>query len=211
MKNNLKAIDDVFNAHYKGLYGIQLLIKNQLESYPFDLSKTEITDAIIERMFAFWHFHVGNNKNILGRVINTTAADFFTETCLLFLKCYFEQQQGIQVYSEKKLKPSNLRPDISIWKNDRLVAVIELKVSNGWKGKNMYEHLEYRARQIQEIAPSAYFGVLAYWNFFDISHSTWNTRYFSLMHHDSKHNHTRTSATVEKLILQVNKRINSLG
>ena len=201
MTQSLKTIDNEFTAQYRGLLDIQKSIKNKLETYPFDLSKTEITEAIIERMMAFWGFHVPNNKEILGRKVNTTAADFFTETCLLFLMSVLGQR-GFDVFSEKKLPGTQIRPDISIWKGNKLLAVIELKVSNGWRG---IQHLEDRENQIKEHHKKAYFGVLSFWNFFDADPNVWNTKYFGLLKHEKDYNYKRTDASVEKLILELIK------
>lgn len=205
MNRNLLEIDSEFTTQFRGLLDIQRNIKYQLESYPFDLSKNEITDAIIERMYAFWFFNVYNNKEILNRIINTTAADYFTESCLLFFKSYFEQAEGISVLSERTIYCSKIRPDISIWKNSRLKAVIELKVSDGWKGKAMLSHLNEREEQIKILEPDAYFGVLAFWNFFNISDEKWNSKYFGLLNYDNNNNHTRTNASIEKMIIEINK------
>lgn len=198
---DLLTIDSAFTKQYRDLLEIQQNIMNQLVQYPFDLSKTEITDAIIERMLAFWYFNVRNNKEILGREINTTAADFLTETCLLFLKSYFEKQTGIKVYSEKNIKKGFvIRPDISIWKDDQFVAAIEVKVSDGWKGKTMFLQLTEREKQIKSLFPNAYFGVIAFWNFFEDNMEGWNTKYFGLMEFDKNIKHERTKLSVEHMI-----------
>jgi hypothetical protein len=208
MKTTLTTIDSAFTSQYRGLLETQRNIKQQLETYTFDLSTTEITDAVVERMLAFWYFNVNNNKEILGREINTTSADFFTESCLLFLKSYYEQKEGFKVLSERNITNGNkIRPDISIWKNSQLVAVIELKVSDGWKGKMMSYHLKERQEQISALAPDAFFGVLAFWNFFDIKAEDWNTKHFGLLYFDKGNNHQRTDASIEKLILEINKHI----
>lgn len=205
MKPNLLEIDKAFTEQYSSLFEIQQKIQTQLSDYEFDLSKTEITDAIINRMDAFWYFNVRNNKELLGRVINTTAADFFTETCLFFIKSYFEQNPEIEVKSESKITQVNgIRPDITIWKNKLLIAVIELKVSNGWKGKFILPHLEEREKIIKAHHPNIYFGVLAFWNFFDTKNENWNTKYFGLRNIE-KNNHFRTDASVEAMIRMVNE------
>lgn len=206
MKPNLLEIDKAFTEQYRSLLEIQQKIHTQLSNYEFDLEKTEITEAIIERMLSFWYFHVNNNKVILDREINTTAADFFTETCLFFLKSYFKTAQGFEVYSEKTINDkSKLRPDISIWKAGKLIAVIELKVSDGWKGKFMTSHLEERENLIKAEHPSVYFGVLAFWNFFSTDAPKWNKNYFSLLQFDPKNNHKRTNASVEGMLKRLNE------
>ena len=206
MVTNLLTIDSVFTKHYRGLFEIQQSVTNQLEHYSFDLSKTEITDAIINRMMAFCYFNVRNNKEILGRKINTTSADFFTETCLFFLKCYFEKQSGLKVLSEKNItKGSVIRPDISIWKDDLLVAAIELKVSDGWKGSTMFPHLIEREIQIKNLFPNAFFGVIAFWNFFNANIEGWNSKYFGLLKFEKDNDHQRTNTSVENLIIEIEK------
>lgn len=199
---SLLEIDRTFSDQYRSLLDIQRSIKNQLDNYCFDLSKTEITDAIIERMMAFWYFNVHNNKEILDRRINTTAADFFTETCLLFFKSYFERF-GFKVLSEEKMDGSMARPDISIWRDNCLIAAIELKVSDGWKGKNMTMHLIEREAQIKQIYPNCYFATIAFWNFFQINTSDWNSKYFGLLEFDKQNNHERTNSSIENLINEI--------
>lgn len=66
MEKTLLGIDSEFTTQYKGLLDIQRNIFEQLKHYQFDLSITEITDAIIARMDAFWFFNVNNNKEILS-------------------------------------------------------------------------------------------------------------------------------------------------
>lgn len=205
MIENLVKIDAAFTSHYRKLLAIQKGIFAAIKSYPFDLSKAEITEAIYARMMAFWYFNVHNNKEILNRKVNTVAADFFTETTLLFLKGYFEKD-GITVYSEEMI--GGLRPDISIWKGNEVVAVIELKVNDGWKRKDMLAHLEEREKKIKEIAPNAYFGVLSFWNFFDVSTPNWNTKYFGLYNYSNDDNHQRVGC-IETLIIAVNKCISN--
>ncbi|MBC9812895.1 hypothetical protein H9Y05_10475 [Crocinitomicaceae bacterium CZZ-1] len=204
---NLTEIDDQFTKQYKELLDIQYNIKAQLNTYSFDLNKNEITEAVLNRMGAFWHFNVNNNKDILDRKTNTTAADFFTETCLLFIKSYFENKHGLQVTSEKSLVRSrnSIRPDISIWRGEEVVAVIELKVNDGWKRKNMMEHLANREQQIKNCAPNAYFGVVSFWNFFEKKAPEWNKKYVGLLEWDEKSEkkHPPTGGLVENILKEI--------
>jgi hypothetical protein len=204
MSKTLLQIDSAFVDHYKDLISIQKQVVNDLKGYVYDLDKREITEAIMARMGAFWGFHIENNKRLLNRTINTAADDFFTETCLLFIKCFFRDKYD--VCSEKSIctdGKKNIRPDVSIWDNDTLVAAIELKVSNGWKGKSIMDHLRHRESQILECWPSAYFGVLSYWNFFDKNSTDWGKKYFAIADYDEKNNHPITSVSVENLLSQI--------
>lgn len=204
----LSAIDSAFNNQYKGLLETQRNISQELEDYKFDLSANEITSAVFERMMSFWYFNVENCKD-LGRKVNTTSADFFTETCLFFLKAVLKQH-GLEVLSEQNIqidKPSKktIRPDISIWKDDELIAVIELKVSNGWKGKFMIPHLDDRKKKIQELYPNVFFGVIAFWNCFGEGFKTDDSEYLGLYGYSKNNGYQSTGKTIEQIIERVIK------
>lgn len=203
MTQSLSQIDSAFTNKYESLLETQRYIAKQLENYPFDLNKKEITQAVYKRMMAFWFFHV-NNCIDLKRELNTVAADFFTETCLFFLKPYFKQL-GLEIASEKDIRKNisdlkAIRPDLSIWKGDELVAVIELKVSDGWKGKTMIDHLNNRKRDIQEIWPSVFLCVISFWDCFGSSIKTNDSEFIGLYKYDKDGKHSPTENTIEQII-----------
>ncbi|MDR2270378.1 MAG: hypothetical protein LBF27_05665 [Sphingobacterium sp.] len=209
MKSDLKAIDDAFIVHYRKLLEIQKNVFRECKGYKFDLDSHEITQAVHDRMSAFWDFHVYNAKQILDRRINTGGADFFTETCLLFLKAYFEQKYNVIVTSEKSLlkKGNSMRPDISIWTEGygEVLAVIELKVNDGWKGKNIMAHLKDREDKIKALYPNSFFGVIAFWNFFDTNdlNIDWRTKYVGLYRYDRYDRHEKTNGYVEDIMKNI--------
>lgn len=211
MKNNLLKIDGAFTKQYKDLLGVQQDIWLRLKDYDFNLSSNEITLAIAERMDAFWFFNVHNNKQILERKTNTTAADFFTETCLFFIKAYFENKYNVSVKSEMSIVPGRnaIRPDISIWQDNDLIGAIEIKVSDGWKGKNILQHLIERENIIHNIYPNAYFGVIAFWNFFDTNTPEWNKKYVSIKQFNEMENHPFTGGYIENLLIEIENKIGS--
>lgn len=205
MNQPLSNIDSPFIQQYKGLLETQRNISQALKSYPFDLSKDEITKAVYERMMAFWYFNVTNCKE-LDREVNSVAADFFTETCLFFLKPCLKQK-GLDIVSEKDIRKvkSNtkvIRPDLSIWKGDELVAVIELKVSDGWKGKTMTEHLDNRKKEIRQIMenPNLFFGAISFWNCFGEGIKTSDSEYIGLYEFAYDNNHRSTGNTIEQIV-----------
>jgi hypothetical protein len=203
MYEYLCHIDSAFTNQYKGLWATQQGIAEQLKQYLFDLDKDEMTQAVYQRMMAFWYFHVNDCKT-LGREINTVASNFFTETCLFFLKPYLEQC-GLVIVSEKDIRKEKtnqqvIRPDLSIWKGDELVAVIELKVSDGWKGKTMTEHLDNRKTKIQKIWPGIFFGVISFWNCFGDGIKTHDSEYIGLYEYA---NHTPTGKTIEQIVKRI--------
>lgn len=48
-----------------------------------------------------------------------------------------------------------MRPDISIWHNHELLAIIECKTQLGWHRHNWYEHFQYRENKLKEDFPKA--------------------------------------------------------
>lgn len=205
MKKNLLEIEKQFSQHYRELLDKQKMVIADLKNYDFNLESTEMTDAIAERMDAFWHFAWRNNKELLGREVTSEASDFFTETCLLFLKCYFESiGSNYKVLSEHSLIRSrkSIKPDISIWKEGELLSAIELKVSDGWKGKMIVPHLAERENKIKQLHPKAFFGVLSFWKF---SHKTdvskiWRKQYFAIKIWQKENKHLSTGIGIEDLL-----------
>lgn len=203
---SLKTIDSLFTDQYKALLETQCNIYKKLVNYPFDLNKSEITEAIYERMMAFWYFNVHNCAD-LNREVNTQASDFFTETCLLFIKSYFNQK-GLETVSERNIMKdasgkTNIRPDISIWRDDELVAVIELKVSDGWKGKTMIDHLAEREKSIRAIHKNVFFGAIAFWNCFEDGYVAEKSQYIGLFKHNRENNHVFTGMKVEDILAKI--------
>lgn len=211
MKQNLTELDHKFSNHFKQLFEIQRELIEKYKSYEFDLDKTEITRAIHNRMSAFWYFNVHNTKELLRANITPPASDFFTQTCMLFFKVYFEQRYEVLVCSEKSIVPGKklVRPDITIWsKNEvKLLASIELKVNNGWKKKEIKAHLEEREKKVKDASDGAYFGVIAFWNFFEKVEPEWKNKYVGLYEFNDNKNHPETGAYVEDIMKQIEQNI----
>jgi hypothetical protein len=90
-----------------------------------------------------------------------------------------------------------IRPDLSIWKGNQLVAVIEVKVSNGWKGKTMADHLGNRKKKIQIICPGVFFGAISFWNCFGKGIKSIDSEYIGLYEFVKDNNHKTTGKTIE--------------
>ncbi|WP_312332843.1 hypothetical protein [Sphingobacterium sp.] len=211
MNKDLVGLDRAFTNHYKELLDIQRVLYEQYKEYDFDLNKTEITEAVCQRMMAFWHFHYNNTHELLIRNVTTPAADFFTETCMLFFKVFFEQRYSCRVRSEKSIvKNKNaVRPDLSIWNSDetKLLAAIELKVNDGWKRKDMETHLVDRESIVKYHYPNAYFGVISFWNFFNTEDHNWRVRNVGLVTYDQNNSHPRTDGLIEDIMKEIEKQI----
>lgn len=214
MNKSLVHIDNAFAEHYRQLFDIQNDLFGKYKLYAFDLNKTEITEAIRQRMMSFWYFNVWNTKNILERQSTPSGADFLTETCLLFFKAYFETKfkDKVVVNSEKSIvkKRNAIRPDISVWNRNEteLIAAIELKLNDNWKrGVTMQEHLAKRENDILIHYPRAYFAVVSFWNFFDTNHENWRTRYVGLYNFDKANDHPSTGGYIEDIMKKIEEQI----
>ena len=117
-----------------------------------------------------------------------------------------------QIKTDPKNKRKHIKPDISIHdKNDNLLAAIEIKVSNGFKRKSIMEHLRERERKLTIFFPDVFFGVIAYWNFFDTNSDNWNSKHIGIKWYNEKGNHSKTGVCVKNLILLIEKYLTSIN
>lgn len=200
---NIADITEKHNSHYRGLVQINKDIITELISYNFDLDKPEISEAIASRMWAFYETH-DLLKNILGKSQKQAASDYFVESCLIFLKAYFEKI-GFEVFSEKTIWSEgrrNIRPDVSIWKANNLIASIEMKVQLGRQRIGWQEELEKREIDIKSKTSCKYVATICFteanWSGFTRD-KNWETKYFSITNKDWKLN----DCAFEKLIKRI--------
>ena len=128
-----------------------------LKNYTFDLTKTEISEAILNRLKTYY-VSQQNIKKILNKRYQTTGADYFVETVVFFLQLYFKKLGGqFSVHSERQIKKNknSIRPDISIWKDDEVIAIIECKTQLGWNRKNWEQDFEAREKKLKTDFPNA--------------------------------------------------------
>jgi hypothetical protein len=128
-----------------------------LKTYSFDLTKTEISEAILIRLKTYY-VSQQDIKKILNKRYQTAGADFFVETVIFFLQLYFQKQGGkYSVHSERQVKKKKnaIRPDISIWKGDEVVAIIECKTQLGWNRNNWEHDFKAREKKLQADFPNA--------------------------------------------------------
>jgi len=136
---NLSQIDNDYNRSVADSFEqLQIVYTHISDNYKFDLTKTEITDAILNRLKTYY---VTQNKikTFLDKRYLAAASDFFVESTLFFLKLYLKSQGGIlQAHSERQIKQkrNSIRPDISIWRDNEVIAIIECKTQLGWNRHN---------------------------------------------------------------------------
>ena len=121
------------------------------------LNNKDISKAIIWRMKAF-----SDNNNKIKKFLNKKyappAADFFVETVLFYLKLILDKyKKQYEAFSERQIKPHRgyMRPDISIWDNDKVIAIIECKTNLGWNRFRWEEDFINREKKLKNDFPEA--------------------------------------------------------
>jgi hypothetical protein len=149
-KNYIKSLNDSFIE-------LENVYNSILTSYKFDLTKTEITEAIIERLKAYYLTQV-KTKQLLEKRYLATASDFFVETVLFYLRIFLIEKGGhLTANSERQIKRKKnaIRPDISIWKGVEVTAIIECKTQLGWNRNNWEQQYNDRDTMLKSEFPNA--------------------------------------------------------
>ena len=124
---------------------------------PISLEKREITKAILLRMKAYYDTQ-NKIKEFLNKRYLSAASDFFVETIVFYLKIIFDiMGVGLEVHSERQIRPKRgtIRPDISIWKNDEVVAIIKCKTQLGWNRDKWEQDFKKRESKLKDDFPNA--------------------------------------------------------
>jgi hypothetical protein len=122
-----------------------------------DLTGTDITQAILLRLKAFFAAQ-SQIKTTLQKRVASPAADFFVEAVSFYFTIAFEQlAPSLCVISEKKIirHRNGLRPDISLWCGDKVVAAVECKTQLGWNRNGWLSEFEERENTLHEFFPDA--------------------------------------------------------
>jgi hypothetical protein len=207
---NLKGVcADYFDA-YKSLYKRKQAIFETIQNTEIDLEGRAITDLVYAQMVAFWD-EMNQTNTLLARHKNTQAAEFFNETVCLYVKAIIESlNPSLKVEAEKPIQKEktkkSVNPDISIWRDQELIAVIELKVSDGFKGKYLLPHLIEREETIHLHHPKAKFFTVCFWKpkVFDSELSELGNKYIYLVEPDRRHfDHDNSIYRIETIIKEI--------
>jgi hypothetical protein len=121
------------------------------------LEGRNITKAILLRMKAYY-----NTQNKIKKFLNkrylSAASDFFVEAIAFYLKLIFDKKGvDFEVHSERQIMPKRraIRPDISVWENDKVVAIIECKTQLGWNRDKWEEDFRKRESKLKDKFPNA--------------------------------------------------------
>ena len=121
------------------------------------LEERDITKAILLRMKAYYDTQ-NKIKEFLNKRYLSAASDFFVETIVFYLKVILDIEDiGLEVHSERQVrqKKGAIRPDISVWKNDKVVAIIECKTQLGWNRDKWEEDFKKRESKLKDEFPNA--------------------------------------------------------
>ncbi len=124
---------------------------------PMPLDGNEVTTAILLRLRAYY---ASQNQitDFLRKRYVAAAADFFVEAVLFYLKALIETHHlDLTADSERPIirKRGALRPDISMWRGNDLVAAIECKTQLGWSRHNWEADFLRREQGLREHHPGA--------------------------------------------------------
>jgi len=125
---------------------------NEMSELSFrELDKTEMTHAVLIRMRSYYNTQDKIKKFLKKRYI-AAASDFFVESVIFYLRLYLKYHScnDIEVHSERMItnKRNAMRPDISIWRDNKVIAIIECKTQLGWNRHHWREDFEEREKRL---------------------------------------------------------------
>jgi hypothetical protein len=146
-QNLIKIADDLENLSSK-ILGKEI---SPFQTQPF-------TESILLRM-KYYYLGQYKIKDFLGKKYVNTAADIFEEAVIFYLKMFLElsNNKNLVISSEQTIKLNDgksIRPDISIWKDDTLHAVIECKTQLGWNRKGWEDDFVKREQRLKNTYPN---------------------------------------------------------
>lgn len=116
-----------------------------------DLQGYDISTAVLLRLKSFLETQDVIKSN-LKKVYAAPAADFFVETVVFYLQVVLAKlAPDLRVESEKNIvrMQGSMRPDISIWRQDQVVAAIECKTQLGWNRDGWLHDFEDRESRLK--------------------------------------------------------------
>jgi hypothetical protein len=123
----------------------------------FFFDSIEITKAIIRRMIVYYQVQE-EIKKLLNKRYAAPAADYFVESVVYFIKLSLQiSNSKLQVFSERAIRKNknSIRPDISIWNKNKVIAIIECKTQLGWNRNNWETDFRKREKKLIRFFPKA--------------------------------------------------------
>lgn len=158
MENSIIKLEKQFCDYYKAIPGeLKSQYKALLEIENVSLDSMVFSQAILLRLISYYSYQ-NEIKEFLGKRYVTAGADFFVEAVLFYLKFILEKfAPGLEVSSEKAIerKRGSIRPDISVWNGEEVVAIIECKTQLGWNRNKWEEDFINRENKLKAKFPNA--------------------------------------------------------
>ncbi len=153
-------LNDFSDEYALSLDGLSVALQNSyeiLKKSSFPLDGSDYSKLIVNRLRAYYCAQ-DRIKKFLDKRVAQAGADFFVEAILFSLKLFNEVEElKMEVASERTIKPKRkaIRPDISIWRGDTLLAAIECKTQLGWKRNTWEAEFSEREKKLKEAFPAA--------------------------------------------------------
>jgi|GEM_PF-1212775 len=129
----------------------------KLKSEDLSLDNLDYSRLIANRIRAYYQAQEKAN-NFLGKKKAQSGSDFFVETIIFALKLFVEVEGlALEISSEKALSPTRgaARPDISLWRENSCVGIIECKTQLGYQRFSWLSQFEKREKELHKIFPDA--------------------------------------------------------
>lgn len=151
-----KCISNAYITFYKGIEeaaGIFEGVVDKLTDNEF-LKQKPATVFILKWMREYF-LQQKKFDLLIQRQVMPSSADLFTGAVAITLKHYLAAKgYSKAVKSEYKIKPLNLRPDVTVWNNNGiLVAAIEFKTNLGYQRSGWEKQQLDRESSIQQHFP----------------------------------------------------------
>ena len=151
------AVSQYLDSLSQRASSLKLLYENLRRIGPLPVEGQEITASILRTLKTY--YDVENEvKWFLGKRVKGNAADFFVETLLIYIRAFIETHNlALEAVSEKSIikKRGSPRPDITVWRGEQLVAVIECKTNLGWNRHKWERDFNKREDKIHGQFPNA--------------------------------------------------------
>jgi hypothetical protein len=136
---SILTLEKEISEVYKKIPKVIELVYNEINDQA--IGDNEITKSILYRLHTFYHYQY-ELDTVYKRGYTPPAADFFTETVLYYLNVFCKiNKLDYEIKSEVaiKRKRGSIRPDISIWKGEDVIAIIECKTQLGYNRHSWQE------------------------------------------------------------------------
>jgi hypothetical protein len=158
----MKTFSDVDKAYRDaveaiGGHSLAIAFKSACSVGKVDFKRTDLTRAVLLRLKSYYTTQK-DIKEFLGKRYVASAADFFVETITFYLKVAVHLKKlSLCVASEKTVTSHRgaMRPDISLWKGEKLIAAIECKTQLGWNRDGWRKDFLKREKQLKKQQPNA--------------------------------------------------------